>query len=90
MACGGIHRVYMAFFERRGWYCQFLESDLKTPLPRTIYFKTSEKVLQLADHSGAFRNLESHQMFEHAISTGRGGVWLELTEEQYRRLKSTD
>jgi hypothetical protein len=25
--------------------------------------------------------------FEHAIETGRGGAWLALTEEQYRKLR---
>jgi hypothetical protein len=33
--CTGRHRVYMYFFERKGWYCQFLEADCKTPLPKT-------------------------------------------------------
>ena len=28
------HRVYMVFQDRHGWHCQFLEADLKTPLPR--------------------------------------------------------
>jgi hypothetical protein len=32
------HRVYMAFFQREGWYVQFLEADLKTPLPRKFNF----------------------------------------------------
>jgi hypothetical protein len=27
------HQVYMYFFKRGGWEVQFLESDLKTPLP---------------------------------------------------------
>jgi hypothetical protein len=88
MACGGKRRVYMAFFQRDGWYCQFLEADLKTPLPRKFNFKTAEKILQLADHGGALQNLEARQMIDHAISTGRGGVWLDLTEEQYQKLKT--
>ena len=32
-------------------------------------------------------NLEGRQAIEHAIENGRGGVWLELSEEQYARLK---
>jgi hypothetical protein len=31
-------------------------------------------------------NLESLQALEHGIETGRGGVWLELTDEQYGKL----
>jgi hypothetical protein len=30
------HRVYMSFMDRKGWHCQFLEADLKTPLPITV------------------------------------------------------
>jgi hypothetical protein len=32
------HRVYMSFQCRYGWHCQFLEQDLKTPLPRKLHF----------------------------------------------------
>ena len=31
-------------------------------------------------------NLEEKQGFEHALSIGRGGVWLNLTEDQYLKL----
>ena len=30
--------VYMYYMLRDGWYCQFLEADLKTALPRTFTF----------------------------------------------------
>ena len=33
------HRVYMSFFRRQGWQVQFLEADLKTPLPRKLTFE---------------------------------------------------
>jgi hypothetical protein len=32
-------------------------------------------------------NLETQQALEHAIENGRGGIYLQLTEEQYRKLK---
>lgn len=31
-------------------------------------------------------NLESIQALDQGIEKGRGGVWLELTEEQYGKL----
>ena len=34
--------VYMSFMLRDGWYCQFLEADLKTPLPRKFTFAAPE------------------------------------------------
>jgi hypothetical protein len=32
-------------------------------------------------------NLESRQSLDHGIEIGRGGVWLELSEEQYQKLR---
>ena len=68
--CAPRRRVYMSFFSRSGWYCQFLEEDLKTPLPRTFTFATSDKILQLAEHAGALRNLECRQAIEHGGGNG--------------------
>lgn len=42
------HQVYMYFFKRGGWQVQFLEADLKTPLPRKLTFSDSEKIRELA------------------------------------------
>ena len=77
----------MSFMDRRGWLCQFLEEDLKTPLPRKVTVNTEEKVREIARRGGCTMNLESLQALEHGIEKGRGGVWLELTEEQYAKLK---
>lgn len=77
----------MCFFERSGWYCQFLEEDCKTPLPKRLNFKDPQKILELAERGGAILNLEGRQAIDHAIRNGRGGVWLELTTDQYLKLK---
>ena len=82
-----MHRVYMSFMLRRGWQCQFLEEDLKTPLHRKLVFISHDKIFEIAERGGAITNLESRQAIHHGIENGRGGVWLNLTEEQYRRLK---
>jgi hypothetical protein len=82
-----VHRVYMSFMLRGGWYCQFLEEDLKTPLPRKLNISSPEKLFDLAERGGCVMNLEERQAIEHGIHTGRGGFWLQLTEEQYRRLR---
>ena len=39
------HRVYLSFQCRYGWHCQFLEQDLKTPLPRKLHFASPDKVV---------------------------------------------
>ncbi len=82
----GRHRVYMYFMDRIGWHCQFLEEDLKTPLPKKLRFGSHEKIREIAERGGCTMNLETLQALDHAIEIGRGGVWLELTDEQYRKL----
>ena len=81
------HRVYMDFFYRQGWQVQFCEADLKTPLPRKLTFTDAEKIRELARRGEAWGDSESRQMLEHAIETGRGGVYLRLTPAQYAKLQ---
>jgi hypothetical protein len=81
------HRVYMTFFCRSGWQVQFCEADLKTPLPRTFTFADPEKIRELARRGEAWGTSEARQMLDHEIETGRGGCYLRLTPEQYRRLR---
>ena len=81
------YRVYMFFQCRSGWQCQFLEQDLKTPLPRKLHFAPPDKVIELVERGGGLSNLESRQALDQAIENGRGGVFLSLTAEQYAKLK---
>jgi hypothetical protein len=81
------HRVYMSFIFRAGWQCQFLESDLKTPLPRTFTFSTAAKVVELVERAGGFADLSSRQALTHGLDVGRGGVYLTLNDAQYGKLK---
>jgi hypothetical protein len=81
------HRVYMSFQCRYGWHCQFLERDLKTPLPGKLHFASPDKVVELVEQGGGLSNLESRQALDQAIEIGRGGVFLNLTEGQYAKLK---
>ena len=76
----------MFFHLRDGWHCQFLEQDLKTLLPRKLHFKSPEKIREIAERGGCNMNLESRQALDHAVAIGRGGIWLELSDEQYRKL----
>ena len=81
------HRVYMSFSLGQGWYCQFVETDLKTSLPKKLTFASANKVRELAALGGAIANLENRQMLEDALIHGHGGVYLNLTQAQYERLK---
>ncbi len=81
-------RVYMYFQYRNGWQCQSLEKDLKTPLPRKLHFTSAGKVVELVERGGGTTDQESKLMLDQAIATGRGGVFLSLTREQYARIKA--
>ena len=82
-----IHRIYMYYMYRTSWMCQFLEEDLKTPLPRRYHFQSPEKIRAIVEKVGNFADLQDRQALDYGLETGRGGVWLQLTEEQYKRLK---
>lgn len=86
-AASGRHRVYMSYMRRDGWHCHFLEPDLKTAVCERLHFKSDRKIREIAERGGCNMNLEARQSLDHGIEIGRGGVWLELTEEQYRSLK---
>ena len=77
----------MNFMLRERWCCSFLEEDLKTTLPRKVSFAAPEQMLAFAERGGAVMNLEDCQAFEHGLSIGRGGIWLNLMTDQYAALK---
>jgi hypothetical protein len=77
----------MQFMLRGFWRCQFLEPDLKTSLSRKLNFGDPEKIIELVRRGGGYKDSAAKQAIEEAIKHGRGGVYLDLTEEQYRKLK---
>jgi hypothetical protein len=76
----------MHFMFRKGWLCQFLEEDLKTSLPRKVMFEDDQKIWEMAKRGGFTLNISGRQELEEAIRRKRGGIWLELTPEQYAKL----
>ena len=77
----------MYYMLREAWMCQFMEEDLKTPLPRRLRFNAPEKIRAIVDKVGNFANLQDRQALDYGLEIGRGGVWLQLTDKQYSRLK---
>jgi hypothetical protein len=61
------HPVYMHFFKRGGWQVQFLEPDLKTPLPRKLTFTDPEKIRELARRGEAwvYWRFATHLLWQH-------------------------
>lgn len=48
---------------------------------------SQERLFEIAERGRHRLTQEERQALQHGIDMGRGGIWLELTEEQYRRLK---
>jgi hypothetical protein len=82
-----MRRVYLYFMLNKGWHCQFLEPDLKTPLPRTLTFSDPDKIRELHQRFGIDRKLEDKSALEYAFNMGRGSLWLNLTDEQHAELQ---
>ena len=78
----------MHYMHRDGWFCQFLEADLTTALPRKVRLDDPAKIIEMAERGGASMRLEDRQALDYGIAQGRGSVWLNLTPEQYRNLRS--
>jgi hypothetical protein len=61
---------------------------LKTSLPRKLLFASSDKVVELVERGGGITDQECRLMLDQAIVKGRGGIFLELTVDQYAKLKT--
>ena len=76
----------MLFEECHGWRVTFRDpGDLRTRF-RELTFTDKEKVQLLVERTGMRLLLEDRQALEHGLRSGTGGVMLDLTEEQYRKL----
>jgi hypothetical protein len=83
------HRVYMKFvLLNGGWQVDFFEANLATSLPPKLTFTDPEKIRELALHGQALGASEARALFEYALIKGRGGIYLDLTQEQYALLKT--
>jgi hypothetical protein len=52
-------------------------------LPTDLTLDDPSKLIELAEPDGYELNLEGREALDHAIETGRGGIWLTLTEWRY-------
>jgi hypothetical protein len=85
----GTRPIKMCFELKVGWHCRFLEKDQKTTLGKCFIFRDSASMRTLAERGLGFVTGNTRRAFEHAIKRGRGGIWLQLTAEQYRILFAT-
>jgi hypothetical protein len=52
-------------------------------------FRTQQKLYEAARRGHGLKDLASARSLDEAIATKRGGIWLDLTDEQYSSVKMT-
>ena len=60
-------RVFLQFSFRQGWFCEFLEEDRKTRLPRTVMLPDERKLFELVKRGGFTLSISGRQEIENAI-----------------------
>ena len=80
------HQVYTYFFKRGGSEVQFLEPDLKTPLPRKQTSLTREDP-GAGQARGGLRYFRESADARARNGDREGGIYLRLTPTQYARLR---
>ena len=83
------YKVLMSFDERNGcWFVVFWNNDrMRRPLPRKARFTTDESLIEFARRAGGCRTLEDKNILDMMMKRKSGEVALELTAEQYAKLK---
>jgi hypothetical protein len=85
-----MHRVLMNFQCNRGWSVHFIEADCRTPVARGRFYDFTELAQVRAILVRANATPEVFAEFDHNVRAwSRGSVYLDLTDMQYTRLKST-
>lgn len=83
--CQDKHLVYMHFRRCFGWRCRF-RTEAKKRLPRELTFRSAETLRGLALRGNCVTDKWDLEGFELGLEVGRGGIWLRLSDEQYRAL----
>jgi hypothetical protein len=87
------HRVYFSFFVRgdgdRGerWILQFSPPTLDRALGRRRSALSEQAIRDLIARTPTRLTLEDRQALDTALHKGRGGLFLELTPEQFAALQ---
>jgi hypothetical protein len=79
-------RVYMLFALGKDWRVSFLSNDLTSPL-KTLTFADREEIRDLAQRGQALGTSEARALFDYSLGSGGGGLYLQLTPEQYSKLR---
>lgn len=83
--CAERHLVYLYFRKCQGWHCGF-RTEARKKLPKEFCFRTAATVREMVRRGNGLIDKWDIDGFELALEIGRGGVWLRLTDDQYRAL----
>ena len=72
----------MNFQQHNVWDLSFLESDCKTIIGQRFDVPTDQELFKLAERGGA----DLEELRQSIARWNKGSAWLNLTEQQYRRL----
>jgi hypothetical protein len=82
------HRVLMSFTYRKGWHVCFFDSDRnRRQLPRLAFFNSDEAMVEFTRRASGPNTLEDRNIFDMMIRRSFGEIILELSDEQYAKLK---
>ena len=81
-------KVLMSFTFRKGWHICFFDCNRRqSQLPRLAFCNSDEAMIEFSRRAGGPKTLEDRNIFDMLIQRGAGEVTLELTDEQYDKLR---
>ena len=82
------HKVLMSFRYWNAWDVIFFNTDrMRTALPREARFTTDEALIEFTRRAGGPKTLEDRNILDMMIRKKSGEITLELTDEQYDKLR---
>jgi hypothetical protein len=81
-------KVLMSFHYKSGWEVVFFDSDRRrTLLPRKAFFNSDEALVEFVRRGNGVKTLEDKNIFEMMMQRNSGEITLNLTPEQYAKLR---
>ena len=71
------------------WVVTYKHVTLRKEIAKPSRFEQADLVRRLYERAGEVRNLEAGNLLELGLRGGRGGFWIRLTVDEYRRLCAT-
>ena len=82
------HKVLMSFRYWNAWDVIFFDTDrMRTALPRRARFNSDQTLIEFAQRAGGIKMSEDRQILDMMIQRKTGEITLNLTDEQYTKLR---